>query len=164
RTLDWVLDHQRVTMLVAGVAVLLTVFLYIVIPKGLLPEQDTGLITGVVQADDNIAFPQMEERTKAVAEALRKDPAVEGVAAFIGAGTINPTLNQGRLSIVLQTRGDRDGLDKLLPRLQHSVAGIPGVALYLKPVQDVTLDSRVGATEYQYTLSDVNSVELAGYA
>lgn len=164
RTLDWVLDHQRVTMLVAGAAVLLTVFLYIAIPKGLLPEQDTGLITGVVQADDNVAFPQMEERTKAVAEALRKDPAVEGVAAFIGAGTINPTLNQGQLSIVLKTRGDRDGLDKLLPRLQHAVADIPGVALYLKPVQDVTLDSRVGATEYQYTLSDVNSVELAGYA
>ena len=163
-SLDWVLDHQRLTMLVAGAAVVLTVFLYIVIPKGLLPEQDTGLITGVVQADDNIAFPQMEDRTKAVAEALRKDPAVAGVAAFIGAGTINPTLNQGQLSIVLKDRGDRDGLDELLPRLQQAVAGIPGVALYLKPVQDVTLDSRVAATEYQYSLSDVNSVELAGYA
>ncbi|MDW2983093.1 MAG: efflux RND transporter permease subunit [Rhodanobacter sp.] len=164
RSLDWVLDHQRLTMLVAGAAVVLTVFLYIVIPKGLLPEQDTGLITGVVQADDNIAFPQMEERTKAVAEALRKDPAVAGVAAFIGAGTINPTLNQGQLSIVLKDRGDRDGLDALLPRLQHAVAGIPGVALYLKPVQDVTLDSRVAATEYQYSLSAVKADELAGYA
>jgi multidrug efflux pump len=163
-SLDWVLDHQRLTMLVAGAAVVLTVFLYIIIPKGLLPEQDTGLITGVVQADDNIAFPQMEDRTKAVAEALRKDPAVAGVAAFIGAGTINPTLNQGQLSIVLKDRGDRDGLDELLPRLQQAVAGIPGVALYLKPVQDVTLDSRVAATEYQYSLSDVNSAELAGYA
>ncbi len=163
-TLDWVLDHRQLTMLVAGAAVVLTVFLYIVIPKGLLPEQDTGLITGVVQADDNIAFPQMEDRTKAVAEALRKDPAVAGVAAFIGAGTINPTLNQGQLSIVLKDRGDRDGLDALLPRLQQAVAGIPGVALYLKPVQDVTLDSRVAATEYQYSLSDVDSVELAKYA
>ncbi|MBT2144288.1 MULTISPECIES: efflux RND transporter permease subunit [unclassified Rhodanobacter] len=163
-SLDWVLDHQRLTMLVAGAAVVLTVFLYVVIPKGLLPEQDTGLITGVVQADDNIAFPQMEDRTKAVAEALRKDPAVAGVAAFIGAGTINPTLNQGQLSIVLKDRGDRDGLDELLPRLQHAVAGIPGVALYLKPVQDVTLDSRVAATEYQYSLSAVKSSELAGYA
>src|SRR3546814_19652331 len=110
-------------MLVAGAAVVLTVFLYIVIPKGLLPEQDTGLITGVVQADDNIAFPQMEDRTKAVAEALRHDPAVAGVAAFIGAGTINPTLNQGQLSIVLKDRGDRAGLDKLLPRLQQSEIG-----------------------------------------
>ncbi|EIL93732.1 MULTISPECIES: efflux RND transporter permease subunit [Rhodanobacter] len=163
-SLDWVLDHQRMTMLVAGAAVVLTVFLYVAIPKGLLPEQDTGLITGVVQADDNIAFPQMEDRTRAVAEALRKDPAVAGVAAFIGAGTINPTLNQGQLSIVLKDRGDRDGLDKLLPRLQQAVAGIPGVALYLKPVQDVTLDSRVAATEYQYSMSDVSASELAGYA
>ncbi|EIL88001.1 acriflavin resistance protein [Rhodanobacter fulvus Jip2] len=164
RSLDWILDHQKLTMLVAGAAVVLTVFLYIVIPKGLLPEQDTGLITGVVQADQNIAFPQMEDRTKAVAEALRKDPGVAGVAAFIGAGTINPTINQGQLSIVLKERGDRDGLDKLLPRLQQTVADIPGVALYLKPVQDVTLDSRVAATEYQYTLSDVNAAELATYA
>ena len=163
-SLDWVLDHQRLTMLVAGAAVVLTVFLYIAIPKGLLPEQDTGLITGVVQADDNIAFPAMEQRTKAVAEALRKDPAVAGVAAFIGAGTINPTLNQGQLSIVLKDRGDRDGLDQLLPRLQQSVADIPGVALYLKPVQDVTLDSTVSATEYQYALSQVDSAELAKYA
>jgi multidrug efflux pump len=163
-TLDWVLDHRRLTILVAGAAVVLTVFLYIIIPKGLLPEQDTGLITGVVQADDNIAFPQMEDRTKAVAEALRNDRDVAGVAAFIGAGTINPTLNQGQLSIVLKDRGQRDGLDKLLPRLQRLVANIPGVALYLKPVQDVTLDSRVAATEYQYTMSEVDSAELAKYA
>ncbi len=164
RTLDWVLDHQRFTMAVASAAIVLTVILYIIIPKGLLPEQDTGIITGVVQADQNVAFPQMELRTKAVAEALRADPAVAGVAAFIGAGTINPTINQGQLSIVLKERGDREGLDELLPRLQKTAANIAGVALYLKPVQDVTLDSRVAATEYQYTLSDVNSVELATYA
>ncbi|HEX5305307.1 MAG TPA: efflux RND transporter permease subunit, partial [Dyella sp.] len=163
-TLDWVLDHQRLTMAVATITIVITVLLYIAIPKGLLPEQDTGLITGVVQADENVAFPQMEERTKAVAEALRKNPAVSGVAAFIGAGSINPTLNQGQLSIVLKDRGERDGLDKVLPSLQAAVANIPGVALYLKPVQDVTLDSRVSSTEYQYSLSDVNSGELASYA
>ncbi|MGV8961517.1 MAG: efflux RND transporter permease subunit [Stenotrophomonas sp.] len=164
RTLDLVLLHQRTTLIVAGAAVVLTVVLYIVIPKGLLPEQDTGLITGVVQADQNIAFPQMEQRTQAVAEALRRDEAVTGVAAFIGAGSMNPTLNQGQLSIVLKTRGDRDGLDKILPRLQAAVKDIPGVALYLKPVQDVTLDTRVAATEYQYSLSDVDSAELATQA
>ena len=163
-SLDWVLGHQRFTMLIAAAAVVLTVFLYIVIPKGLLPEQDTGLVTGVVQADQNVAFPQMEVRTKAVADALRRDKAVTGVAAFIGAGSINPTLNQGQLSIVLKDRGDRDGLDKVLARLQKEAAGIPGVALYLKPVQDVTLDSRVSATEYQYSMSDVNAAELSGYA
>jgi multidrug efflux pump len=164
RTLDWVLDHRPLTMMVAGAAVVLTVFLYIVIPKGLLPEQDTGLITGVVQADQNVAFPQMEQRTQAVAEALRKNPNVAGVAAFIGAGSINPTLNQGQLSIVLKDRGDRRGLDDVLASLQNNAGGIPGVALYLKPVQDVTLDTRVAATEYQYSMSDVNADELSTYA
>ncbi|NII55966.1 efflux RND transporter permease subunit [Luteibacter sp. SG786] len=164
RSLDWVLDHRPLTMIVAGLTVALTVVLYIVIPKGLLPEQDTGLITAVVQADQNVAFPQMEQRTKAVADALAKDPAVSGVAAFIGAGSINPTLNQGQISLVLKDRGDRDGLDEVLPRLQRAVANVAGVALYLKPVQDVTLDSQVSATEYQYSMSDVNSSELSGYA
>ncbi|WP_430391619.1 efflux RND transporter permease subunit [Dyella sp. 20L07] len=164
RSLDWVLDHQRLTMFVAATTVVITIFLYIVIPKGLLPEQDTGLVTGVVQADQNVAFPQMEQRTKAVADALRRDKAVTGVAAFIGAGSINPTLNQGQLSIVLKDRGDRDSLDEVLARLQKEAADIPGVALYLKPVQDVTLDSRVSATEYQYSMSDVNATELSGYA
>ncbi|RDI98716.1 acriflavine resistance protein B [Dyella solisilvae] len=163
-SLDWVLAHQRLTIMVAGITVVFTVFLYIVIPKGLLPEQDTGLITGVVAADQNVAFPQMEQRTKAVADALRRDKAVTGVAAFIGAGSINPTLNQGQLSIVLKDRGDRDGLEQVVARLQKEAADIPGVALYLKPVQDVTLDTRVSATEYQYSMSDVNSAELSGYA
>ncbi|WP_369978916.1 efflux RND transporter permease subunit [Xanthomonas bundabergensis] len=161
RTLDWVLGHQPLTLAIALATMVLTVVLYVVIPKGLLPEQDTGLITGVVQADQNVAFPQMQQRTQAVAEALRRDPAVTGVAAFIGAGSMNPTLNQGQLSIVLKTRADRDSLDEVLPRLQKAVAGLPGVALYLKPVQDVTLDTRVAATEYQYSLSDVDSAELA---
>ncbi|WP_369915535.1 efflux RND transporter permease subunit [Xanthomonas sp. NCPPB 3005] len=164
RSLDWVLGHQPLTLAIALATMVLTVVLYVVIPKGLLPEQDTGLITGVVQADQNVAFPQMQQRTQAVAEALRRDPAVTGVAAFIGAGSMNPTLNQGQLSIVLKTRGDRDSLEEVLPRLQKAVAGLPGVALYLKPVQDVTLDTRVAATEYQYSLSDVDSAELATQA
>jgi len=163
-SLDWVLGHQRFTVLIAGATVAVTIFLYIIIPKGLLPEQDTGLITGVVAADQNVAFPQMEQRTKAVAAALQRDRAVTGVAAFIGAGSINPTLNQGQLSIVLKDRSDRDGLDEVVKRLQQEAADIPGVALYLKPVQDVTLDSRVAATEYQYSMSDVNSEELSKYA
>ncbi|MGA9341714.1 MAG: efflux RND transporter permease subunit [Rhodanobacteraceae bacterium] len=160
-SLDWVLAHQPLTMVVASISVALTIILYIAIPKGLLPEQDTGLVTGVVQADDNVAFAAMETRTKAVADAIRKDPAVAGVASFIGAGSINPTLNQGQLSIVLKDRSDRGGLDEVLPRLQRAVADVPGVALYLKPVQDITLDSHVAATEYQYSVSDVNSDELA---
>ena len=164
RSLDWILDHQRLTLVVAGVTVVITIILYVIIPKGLLPEQDTGMITGVVQADQNVAFPQMEQRTQAVANALRKIDGVAGVAAFIGAGSVNPTLNQGQLSIVLKDRGDRTNLDTIVANLQQAAADIPGVALYLKPVQDVTLDSQVSATEYQYSMSDVNSDELSGFA
>jgi multidrug efflux pump len=163
-SLDWVLEHQRLTILVATASVVLTVVLYILIPKGLLPEQDTGLITGVVQADQNIAFPLMRDRTEQAAAALRKDPAISGVAAFIGAGSINPTLNQGQLSLVLKTRSERGPLSELLPRLQKTVADIPGIALYLKPVQDIALDSRVAATEYQYAMEEVNSAELGQFA
>ena len=160
RTLDMVLARQGLTLAVALATVLVTVLLYVMIPKGLLPEQDTGLITGVVQADQTVAFEQMQQRTQAVAEALRKDPDVTGVAAFIGAGSMNPTLSQGQISIVLKERGQRGALDEVLPRLQKSVEGIPGVALYLKPVQDVTLDTRVAATEYQFSMSDVDSTQL----
>ncbi|HEY3521579.1 MAG TPA: efflux RND transporter permease subunit, partial [Rhodanobacteraceae bacterium] len=164
RTLDWALARPRLIIVLATISVVATILLYLAIPKGLLPEQDTGLVTGVVQADDNIAFPAMESLTEQVAGRLRADPAVAGVSAFVGAGSINPTLNQGQLGIVLKERGERGGLDDVLPRLQHAIANIPGVALYLKPVQDITLDTRVAPTEYQYTLSDVNSQELSGYA
>ncbi len=164
RSLDWVLARQPLMLVVASVTVVLTIALYIAIPKGLLPEQDTGLITGVVQADQNIAFPAMEERTKAVADALRDVPGVAGVAAFIGAGSVNPTLNQGQVSIVLKPRNERGGLDVVVPALQRAVAHLPGVALYLKPVQDVALDTRVSPTEYQYALSEVNASELEGFA
>jgi len=164
RSLDWVFGHQRLMLVVAALTVVVTVVLYMVIPKGLLPQQDTGMITGVVVTNQNIAFPEMESRMKEVAAALRKDPAVAGVAAFIGAGTINPTLNQGQLSIVLKERSKRGSLDSVLASLQRDAGGIPGVALYLKPVQDITLDTRVSATQYQYSLSEVDSSELARYA
>jgi multidrug efflux pump len=164
RTLDWVLEHRQTTMAVATLSVVATVLLYIAIPKDLLPEQDTGLITGVVQADNDIAFPQMEANTQAVAAALRANPAVAGVASFIGAGAINPTLNQGQISIVLKPRGQRGSLDSVLASLQRDAADIPGVELFLKPVQDITLDTTVAPTQYQFALSEVDANELSGYA
>jgi len=163
-SLDWVFGHRRLTMLVLTATVGLTVLLFVTMPKGLLPDQDTGMITGVVQADETVAFEAMFERTRRVAEALRADPAVSGVAAFIGAGSINPTLNQGQLSIVLKPRGERDGLKVLLPRLQRSIERIPGVALFLKPVQDIALDNRIAPTEYQYALTEVDEEELGRFA
>ncbi|MGB0134503.1 efflux RND transporter permease subunit [Dokdonella sp.] len=164
RSLDWVFGHQKLTMLVLTATVALTVLLFVTMPKGLLPEQDTGMITGVVQADETIAFEAMLERTQRVAEALRADPAVDGVAAFVGAGSINPTLNQGQLSIVLKPRSERGGLDELMPRLQGTIDRIPGVALFLKPVQDIALDNRVAPTEYQYALTEVDEEELGRFA
>lgn len=163
-SLDWVLDHRRTTMLIALISLLLTGLLYVIIPKDLLPEQDTGIVTGVVLADSDIAFPAMESHTKAVVAALRKDPAVEGVAAFIGAGEVNPTLNQGQVSIVLKPRGQRGSLNQVLASLHRQVAGIAGVQLFLKPVQDITLDTTVAPTAYQYALSQINAKELVPYA
>ncbi len=164
RSLDWVLVHRRTTMLVAAASVAVTLLLYVTIPKDLLPEQDTGLITGVVQADSDVAFEAMARNTQAVMAALRRDPAVAGVAGFIGAGAINPTLNQGQVSIVLKPRGERGNLDQVVASLQHDVADIPGVELFLKPVQDITLDTTVAPTEYQYAISEVNSNDLQKYA
>ena len=163
-SLDWVLVHRRTTMLIAAASVAVTVLLYAVIPKDLLPEQDTGLITGVVQADSDIAFPAMEKHIEAVTAALRRDPAVAGVSAFVGAGAINPTLNQGQVSIVLKPRGQRGSLDDVVANLQRDVADVPGVELFLKPVQDITLDTTVAPTEYQYALSEIDPNDLAKYA
>ncbi len=163
-SLDWVLAHRRTTILIALASVAVTVMLYIAIPKDLLPEQDTGLITGVVQADNDVAFPAMEKHTEAVTAALRRDPAVAGVAAFIGAGTVNPTLNQGQVSIVLKPRGERGNLAQVVASLHRAVASIPGVELFLKPVQDITLDTTVAPTEYQYALSEINAKDLAPHA
>jgi multidrug efflux pump len=163
-SLDWVLVHRRTTILIAAASVAVTVLLYVVIPKDLLPEQDTGLITGVVQADNDIAFPAMERHIEAVTAALRRDPAVAGVASFVGAGAINPTLNQGQVSIVLKPRGERGNLDDVVASLQRAVADVPGVELFLKPVQDITLDTTVAPTEYQYALSEIDPNDLAKYA
>ena len=164
RSLEWVFEHRPLVMTVFAASVVVTVALYVWIPKSLLPDQDTGLITGVVEADQSIAFPAMERRVEAVAAALRRDPDVAGVAAFVGVGSLNPTLNQGQLSIVLKPRSSRPGLATVVAQLQQSAGGVPGVALFLKPVQDVTLDTRVAATQYQFVMRDLDSSELDRYA
>ena len=164
RSLDWVFEHQRTLMVIFALSVVVTVYLYIVIPKSLLPEQDTGLITGVVQADPSIAFPSMERRMQAVMAAVRRDPEVAGVAGFVGIGDTNPTLNQGQLSIVLTPSSERSSLASIVARLQRSAADVPGIKLFLKPVQDVTLDTRVAATQYQYVLRSLDTTALDQYA
>ena len=160
RSLDWVFAHPRSIMGLFALSLAVTVFLYVAIPKSLLPEQDTGLVTGVVEADQSIAFPAMERRMQTVMAALRHDPDVAGVAGFVGIGDTNPTLNQGQVSIVLTPRAERGSLAGIVARLQRSAADVPGVKLFLKPVQDVTLDTRVAATQYQYVLRSLDAGAL----
>lgn len=161
RSLDWVLNHQKKTLFAAIVTAGLTILLYVVIPKGLLPEQDTGLIDGIIQADDSVTFEQMRKRSERVAQRLQQDPDVSGVAAFIGAGTMNPSLNQSRLSIVLKPRDQRADIQTIIARLQTAVKNFSGLVLSFKPVQDVTLDTHVAATDYQLTLSSLRQADLA---
>ena len=161
RTLKWVLGYQTITLLVAVATLLLTVFLYIEIPKGFFPTQDTGIIQGITQASPSVSFAQMEERQQEIAKVLLADPAVAGVSSFIGADGTNTTLNSGRVQINLKDLKDRglsatEVIDRLSPKLEK----VAGIKLYMQPVQDLTVDDMVSRTEYQYTLEDPNQQEL----
>ena len=165
RSLRWVMQRQFPTLMVAVATLAITVLLYLVIPKGLIPEQDTGVITGVTEAAQSISFPAMVDRNRAIAEILRKDVDVQNVSAFVGAGIVNPTLNTGRMSIVLKPRSERSAsLDRIMQRLKDSVSGVQGVSLFLQPVQDLQIDSQVSRTQYQYVLQDSDGDELRQWA
>jgi multidrug efflux pump len=161
-TLKVVLRVQPLVLLVAVATLALTVFLYIEIPKGLFPVQDTGEIQGVSEADQNVSFTAMSERQQALAAALLEDPAVESLSSFIGVDGTNTTLNDGRIQINLKPLDQRGGISAsdLIPRLQNAAAKVPGITLYMQPVQDLTVDDRVSRTQYQYTLEDPNAAEL----
>ncbi len=164
-SLRWVMQRQFPTLMVAVATLAITVLLYLVIPKGLIPEQDTGVITGVTEAAQSISFPAMVDRNRAIAEILRKDVDVQNVSAFVGAGIVNPTLNTGRMSIVLKPRSERSAsLDRIMQRLKDSVSGVQGVSLFLQPVQDLQIDSQVSRTQYQYVLQDSDGDELRQWA
>ena len=165
RSLRWVMQRQFATLLVFLATLVGTVMLYIVVPKGLIPQQDTGVITGITEAAQSISFDAMYSRQRALSDALRKDPDVEQISGFVGAGTVNPTLNTGRLSIVLKPRGTRSAsLDDIIKRLKQRAAKISGITLYLQPVQDLQIDSRVSRTQYQYVLQDSDDNELRAWA
>jgi multidrug efflux pump len=160
--LDWVLDHQLLTQLVAVLTLCLTVFLYVVIPKGFFPVQDTGLIQGISEAPAAVSFAAMSQRQEALAAAILKDPDVVSLSSFIGVDGTNTTLNEGRFLINLKPRDDR-ALDAstIIRRLQDEVSGVAGIDLYMQPVQDLTIDATVSATQYQFALQDANSAEFA---
>jgi multidrug efflux pump len=165
RTLRWVLRYQTITLLVAVATLVLTILLYIDIPKGFFPTQDTGIIQGITQASPSISFAEMEDRQQQIAKVLLADPAVQGISSFIGADGTNTTLNSGRVQIDLKPLEDRklsatEVIDRLSPKLEK----IAGIKLYMQPVQDLTVDDMVSRTEYQYTLEDPNQAELNSVA
>jgi len=161
RTLKVVLRYQTITLLVAVATLVLTVFLYIVIPKGFFPVQDTGVIQGISQASQSISFSAMAEKQQLLASIILKDPAVQSLSSFIGADGTNTTLNSGRMAINLKPIGDRDlNASDVIRRLQQNLANVQGIRLYMQPVQDITVDDRVTRTQYQYTLEDPDINEL----
>ncbi len=165
RTLKGVLRFQTLTLLVALATLVLTVYLYIVIPKGFFPTQDTGVIQGISQASQTISFDAMAKKQQELDRVILKDPAVKSLSSFIGVDGINTTLNSGRISINLKPLQDRKlSASDVIRRLQKSLAGVQGIHLYMQPVQDISVDDRVSRTQYQYTLEDPNVNELNGWA
>ncbi len=160
--LDWVLDRQRATLWVAIGMLVLTVVLYIFIPKGFFPVQDTGVIQGISEAPQSISFPAMAERQQALARAVLEDPAVESLSSFIGVDGINTTLNSGRVLINLKPLSERGAsATEVIRRLQPRLARVEGITLYMQPVQDLTIEDRVSRTQYQLSVEDADPAELS---
>ncbi len=165
RTLQWVLGHEILTAAVAVGTLVFTVLLYIVVPKGFFPIQDTGIIQGVSEADQSISFPAMAERQQALARTILKDPAVESLSSFIGIDGINTTLNSGRIQINLKPLAKRNAnASEIIRRLQPELARVLGITLFMQPVQDLTVEDRVSRTQFQYTLEDPDAAELNVWA
>ena len=165
RGLQWVLRHQPFTLGVAILTLVATIWLYVIVPKGLLPEQDTGLITGVTDAAQSISFMSMVANQHKIADIVEKDPDVTSVASFVGAGTVNATVNSGRLYINLKPRNQRKAsAQEIVDRLREATRDVEGISLFMQAAQDVQIDSRVSRTQYQYTLQDPDSDELAEWA
>jgi multidrug efflux pump len=161
-SLNWVLDRQGATLIVAVLTMALTVALYIFIPKGFFPQQDTGVIQGISDASQDISFAAMGERQQALARVILQDPAVESLSSFIGVDGINTTLNSGRIQINLKPREERNirAVD-VVRRLQTKLADVEGITLYMQPVQDLTIETRVSRTQYQFTVEDTDLDKLA---
>jgi multidrug efflux pump len=161
RTLKYVLGYQTITLLIAAATLVLTIVLYIVIPKGFFPTQDTGVIQGISQAPATISFAAMAQKQQQLAGIILQDPAVESLSSFIGADGTNTTLNSGRMSINLKPLNVRNiSASDVIRRLQTSLQPVEGITLFMDPVQNITVDDRVSRTQYQYTLEDPDAAEL----
>ncbi len=164
KTLRWVLRNQPLTLLVAAATLAFTFILFIKIPKGFFPVQDTGVIQGVSEAEQTISFKAMSQRQQALDKVILKDPAVESLSSFIGIDGTNTTLNTGRIQINLKPLEERKmNASDVIRRLQPELTNVAGITLYMQPVQDLTVEDRVSRTQYQYTLEDPNADELNSF-
>ncbi|HEX9010732.1 MAG TPA: multidrug efflux RND transporter permease subunit [Holophagaceae bacterium] len=165
RTLSWVLDHQRATLIVAGATLVSTILLYLAIPKGFFPVQDTGVILGISEAPQSVSFESMAAAQQSLTRVILKDPAVASLSSFIGIDGTNTTLNSGRIQINLKPLEERGlSADQVIRRLQPELAQVHGIKLFLQPVQDLTVEDRVSRTQYQYSMEDADPKELAQWA
>jgi multidrug efflux pump len=161
RTLQVVLRHQTITLLVAVGTLGLTIYLFMVIPKGFFPVQDTGVILGVSEAPQSVSFDSMGQRQQALAKVILQDPAVDSLSSFIGVDGTNTTLNSGRIQINLKPLAQRGlSASDVIRRLQPQLEQVEGITLFMQPVQDLTVEDRVSRTQYQYSLEDPNTAEL----
>ncbi|HST77491.1 MAG TPA: efflux RND transporter permease subunit, partial [Verrucomicrobiae bacterium] len=165
RTLKWVLRHQTATLLATVVAVVLTLYLYIIVPKGFFPVQDTGVILGISEAAPNISFTAMASAQQKLASVILQDPDVASLSSFIGIDGTNTTQNSGRIQINLKPHDERStSASDIIRRLQPRLANVEGIVLYMQPVQDLTVEDRVSRTQFQYSLEDANATELSDWS
>ena len=158
----WVLRHQTMTLLVTLATFVLTVYLFMIVPKGFFPVQDTGVLLGITEAPQTISFGAMSARQQALARVILQDQDVESVSSFIGIDGTNSTLNSGRIQINLKDREQRKSSAlEVIQRLEPKVAKVDGIQCFLQPLQDLTVEDRVSRTQYQYSLEDANAEELA---
>jgi multidrug efflux pump len=164
RTLDWVLERRTLTLMVALGTFLLTILLYVIVPKGFFPVQDTGEIQGVSEASQSVSFERMAQLQQQLAATILKDPAVDSLSSFIGVDGTNTTLNSGRIQINLKPLAKRKSASDVIRGLQAAAAQVNGISLYMQPVQDISVEDIVSRTEYQYSMQDPNADELSAYA
>ena len=165
RSLQWVLRRQRATLVVTGGTLALTLLLFLLIPKGFFPLQDTGVILGITEGPQAVSFGTMGERQQALARVIFEEPAVESLSSFIGVDGTNTTLNSGRMYINLKPLGERmAGAGEIIRRIEARVAEVDGITLHMQPVQDLTVEDRVSRTQFQYTLEDADPEELNRWA
>ena len=161
--LQWVFNRQRLTLMVAGLSLVITVLLYVFIPKGFFPVQDTGAIQAVSQGPTSLSFAAMAERQQALGRVILQDPAVESLSSFIGVDGSNATLNTGRFLINLKPLAERERADEVIARLQTAVAEVQGIKLFMQPVQDLTIEDKVSPTQYQISLEDADAEVLRAW-